>query len=179
MSGGRAALTARAEPTPRKGPATRLRVNGRPVEVPRGPDRTLLDVLRVDLGLTGTKFGCGEGACGACMVLLGGRPVRSCQVSVRDLEGLEVTTVEGLARDGRLNPVQRAFVELGAFQCGFCTPGMVVSATALLARNPVPSEEEIREAMEGNVCRCCGYPRILRAIERASELSRQGGEGER
>jgi aerobic-type carbon monoxide dehydrogenase small subunit (CoxS/CutS family) len=148
-----------------------LKVNGQSLVIPRWPRRSLLEVLRLELSLTGVKFGCGEGQCGACTVLLGSEAVRSCQVDVADLGGRTVVTVEGLAPKGALNPVQRAFVELGAFQCGFCTPGMVVAATALLNRNPHPSEAEIREAMEGNLCRCCGYARILRAIHWAAELS--------
>lgn len=161
------------------GPAEvlQLTVNRKPRSIPRLPSRTLLEVLRIELGLTGAKHGCGEGECGACTVLLAGEPVRSCQVKVHDVGDREVVTVEGLASDGALNPVQRAFAELGAFQCGFCTPGMVVAATALLRRNPHPSEVEVRAAMDGNVCRCCGYSRILRAITRATKLSAAGPQG--
>ncbi|HYA10853.1 MAG TPA: (2Fe-2S)-binding protein [Thermoplasmata archaeon] len=154
----------------RTGPTVELRVNGAPARFPRNPERSLLHVLRLELGLTGTKYGCGEGECGACTVLLDGHPVRSCQVQVVDLDGASVVTVEGLRQGGRLNEVQRAFAELGAFQCGFCTPGMVVSATALLRENPRPTDAEIRSALDGNVCRCCGYSRILAAVRRASEL---------
>ncbi len=155
------------------GPTSSIRftVNDRPISVAIRPDRNLLEVLRVELGLTGTKYGCGEGECGSCTVLLNGRATRSCQVAVGDLAGATVVTVEGLARDGRLTPVQQAFVEVGAFQCGFCTPGMVVAATALLRRSPHPADAEIRAAMDGNVCRCGGYGRILRAIRRAAEIS--------
>lgn len=149
-----------------------LRVNGSARSIPRDPDRSLLTVLRGDLGLTGTKYGCGEGECGACTVLVDGAPVHACQVPIGEVGQREVTTVEGLARDGVLNPVQVAFAELGAFQCGFCTPGMVVSVTALLQSNPSPSEDEIRAALEGNLCRCCGYGRILRAVERAVAVTR-------
>ncbi len=163
----------RSAPGGATGSRVRLSVNGKEVKLARDPDRSLLEALRVELGLTGAKYGCGEGECGACTILLGGRPVRSCQVRVGELEGLEVTTVEGLARDGHLNPAQRAFAELGAFQCGYCTPGMVVRTTALLRATPDPSEEDIREALEGNVCRCCGYSRILRAVGRAAELARE------
>ncbi len=134
--------------------------------------RSLLSILRDELGLTGTKYGCGEGQCGACTVLVAGEPVRACQLSVEEVGARPVLTVEGLAPDTTLNPVQRAFAELGAFQCGFCTPGMVMTATALLRRNPAPSEAEIRSALETNVCRCGGYARILRAVERAAELAR-------
>ncbi len=163
------------QPTPGRG--VRLKVNGRAVVLPRSPERSLLQSLRVEMDLTGTKYGCGEGECGACMVLLNGRPVRACQTSVRDLEGAEVTTIEGLAKDGRLSPVQRAFAEVGAFQCGYCTPGMVISTTALLRKDPHPSDAEVREALEGNLCRCCGYGRILRAVQRASELQQNEAGG--
>jgi aerobic-type carbon monoxide dehydrogenase small subunit (CoxS/CutS family) len=151
-------------------PRVKLRVNGRAHEVSRTPDRSLLAILRVDLALTGTKHGCGEGECGACTVLLDGVPVRSCTTRVGDLEGREVTTVEGLAQGGLLTPVQRAFAETGAFQCGFCTPGMILQATALLRSNPHPSETEIREAMQGNLCRCGGYTRIVMAVQRAAGM---------
>lgn len=155
----------------------RLRVNGVEHVVSRLPERTLLDYLRLELGLTGTKYGCGEGRCGACSVLVDGELARACQLTARDADRRDVKTVEGLAPPGSLTPVQEAFAELGAFQCGFCTPGMVVAATALLDRNPSPSREEIVRGMDGNICRCCGYPRILRAIERAAAL--RGGGRER
>jgi nicotinate dehydrogenase subunit A len=151
----------------------RLKVNGNVHRVRPDPERPLLAVLRADLGLTGTKYGCGEGECGSCTVLLDGRPYRSCQVLLGSVGAREVTTVEGLAPEGRLNPVQRAFAELGAFQCGYCTPGMVVSATALLRVVPNPSRPEIVAALEGNVCRCGGYSRILAAVERAAQLLRE------
>jgi aerobic-type carbon monoxide dehydrogenase small subunit (CoxS/CutS family) len=151
-------------------PELRLTVNGEVRTVPRRPERPLLALLRDELGLTGTKYGCGEGECGSCTVLVDGEPRRACQVPVGELAGREVTTVEGLAVGGRLTPLQRAFAELGAFQCGYCTPGMIVRATALLRSRPTPSRDEIVEALDGNLCRCCGYPRILRAIERAAEL---------
>ena len=154
-----------------------LNVNGERRSVPRSPERNLLEVLRVDLGLTGTKYGCGEGECGACTVLLDGAPMPSCQVSIGEADGATVVTIEGLGTGSALTPVQRAFLEVGAFQCGFCTPGMVVQATALLAQNPDPSEEEIREEMEGNLCRCGGYSRIVRAVQRASELARGPSRG--
>lgn len=146
-----------------------LRLNGELREVPRAPKRKLVEVLRIELGLTGTKFGCGEGACGACTVLIDGRPVEACQTFIEEVEGRSVTTVEGLSAGGKLNAVQRAFADLGSFQCGFCTPGMVVRATALLQINPHPTPDQIREAMEGSLCRCGGYRRILGAIERAAE----------
>jgi aerobic-type carbon monoxide dehydrogenase small subunit (CoxS/CutS family) len=153
-----------------------LKINGVPQPVRVAPDRSLLSVLRTELNLTGTKYGCGEGACGSCTVLLDGKPHQSCQVPVGEVGRREVTTIEGLARDGHLTPVQRAFAELGAFQCGFCTPGMVVRATALLREHPVPSELEMREALDNNVCRCCGYAGILRAVRRASELAAESSE---
>ena len=151
----------------------RLRVNGaiRPVRAAPA-DRSLLAVLRYELDLTGTKYGCGEGQCGACTVLVDGAPVLACQVPLADALGREVTTIEGLAADGALTPVQRAFAELGAFQCGYCTPGMVVAATALLRSQPRPSREEIATALDRHVCRCCGYRRILDAVERAAAVLR-------
>lgn len=152
-----------------------LTVNGREVAVAPHPDRSLLEVLRYELGLTGTKYGCGEGECGACTVLVDGGPARACQLPVAEVEGAMILTVEGLARDGALTDVQRAFVETGAFQCGFCTPGMVVRATGLLARNPHPSDGEIREALDGNLCRCGGYTRIREAVRRAAEAAAPGG----
>jgi aerobic-type carbon monoxide dehydrogenase small subunit (CoxS/CutS family) len=161
----------------RTGPEVRFTVNREHRSVPVEPERSLLEILRFDLGLTGAKYGCGEGECGACTVLLDGNPVSSCQVPVGELDGASVLTVEGLETDGGLNPVQRAFAELGAFQCGFCIPGMVVRASALLERNPQPSEAEVREAMQRSICRCCGYSRILRAVRRASELSVSGRAG--
>lgn len=154
-----------------------FRVNGRLETVRSVPDRSLLSVLREDLGLTGTKYGCGEGECGSCTVLLDDRAVKSCQVRLSEVGSRKVTTVEGLQENGALNPVQRAFVEVGAFQCGFCTPGMVVRATALLRADPSPTPDAIREALEGNVCRCGGYAGILRAVQRAVELEQLPGHG--
>jgi nicotinate dehydrogenase subunit B len=145
-----------------------LIVNGRRHDVNPQPYRSLLAVLREELGLTGAKYGCGEGACGACTVLLDGEPVRSCVTPIAQASGRSVTTVEGLADEG-LHPVQRAFLEEGAMQCGYCTPGMVMSAVALLQESPHPNEARIVQAMNGNVCRCCAYPRIVRAILRAAE----------
>ena len=152
-----------------------LSINGASRSVPRSPDRSLLDLLRFDLGLTGTKYGCGEGECGACTVLVDGAPVPSCQVRAIEADGARVVTIEGLAPGGELNEVQRSFLEHSAFQCGYCTPGMIVRATALLDESPDPSDEEIVEAMEGNLCRCGGYTRILRAVRRAAELRRNAG----
>ena len=144
-----------------------LQVNGGSFELDLAPDRRLLDVLRDDLGLLGTKLGCGEGACGACAVLLDGRPAASCILLAAAAERREIRTIEGLSRDGP-TPLQEAFVAEDALQCGFCTPGQIVTATALLERSPRPSREEIRAAMAGNLCRCGAYPKIERAILRAA-----------
>ena len=148
--------------------AISLRVNGeeRRVTVPAG--RLLVDCLRYDLGLTGTKETCGVGVCGACTVVLNGRPVASCLTLAVACDGAEVVTVEGLAPEGRLHPVQEAFVRQGGFQCGACTPGQVVAAWALLQENPNPSDEEIQEWLMGNLCRCTGYYGILRAVREAA-----------
>jgi len=155
-------------PSSREGGEASLRVNGVSRSIALAPDRNLLYVLREELGLTGTKYGCGEGECGACKVLLDGVAVRACQTPAGEAIGRSVTTIEGLAEGERLHPVQQAFLEAGAFQCGFCTPGMVVAAAALLGLNPRPSEEEILAAMDGNLCRCGGYLKILDAVRRAS-----------
>jgi aerobic-type carbon monoxide dehydrogenase small subunit (CoxS/CutS family) len=151
------------------GPTLLLRVNGRDQAVAVLPERSLLVALRYDLDLTGTKYGCGEGECGACTVLLDGIAARACQVPLSEAAGREIVTIEGLAGpSGELSRVQRAFVEVGAFQCGFCTPGMIVAATALLSREPAPSRDEIESALEGNLCRCGGYLRIRKAVEQAA-----------
>jgi len=155
----------------------RFTVNGKARAVTSDPERPLLEVLREDLGLTGTKYGCGEGQCRACTVLLDGRPAVSCVTPVRAAAGKSITTIEGLAVDGRLHRVQQAFLEEGAMQCGYCTPGMILSAVALLERNPRPTETQIVEGMNGNLCRCCGYPRIVAAVRRASGLTAAGAEG--
>lgn len=146
----------------------RLHVNGQVHEVLTPPHRTLLEVLREDLGLTGTKHGCELGECGACTVLVGGRPVLACLFLAVEAEGAEILTVEGLGRPGELDPLQEAFIEAGALQCGYCTPGFLLSAKALLDRNPAPTRGEIREALSGNLCRCTGYLRIVQAVERAA-----------
>jgi carbon-monoxide dehydrogenase small subunit len=146
-----------------------LTVDGVPLAASIEPDRTLLRVLRDDLGRTGAKEGCDDSECGACMVLVDGRPVNSCSYLALQAAGRTVTTVEGLAApDGELSPLQRAFVEGGGIQCGFCTPGMLISATALLAADPDPSEDAIRDALAGNLCRCTGYQPIIRAVQRAA-----------
>ena len=142
-------------------------VNAKAEQVATHPDRPLLDVLREDLGLTGTKFGCGEGECGACTVLIDGAAVRSCITSVSAAHGRKIQTIEGLAVDGRLDPLQEAFVAKGAVQCGFCIPGMVMSAKYLLLTNPQPTEADIKEALVGNLCRCGGYLRIFEAVHAA------------
>src|SRR5574341_833134 len=145
-----------------------IQVNGQLYDLDVRVNRTLMDVLREDLGLIGTKEGCWTGDCGACTVLLDGKPVNSCFVLAIDADGREVTTVEGLEREWKLHPLQKAFVEEGAVQCGFCTPGMLMAAKALLDENANPTEEEIRRWIAGNLCRCTGYVRIVRAIQRAA-----------
>ena len=147
---------------------TELQVNGKSRRVDADPDRTLLSVLRDDLDLTGCKYGCGEGRCGACTVLIDGRATRSCVTAVSDCEGKQVTTIEGLERDGKLHPLQSAFLEAGAMQCGYCTCGMIMSGMGLLAKNPDPAVAEIVKSMEGNICRCGTYPRIVMAIRQAA-----------
>lgn len=151
--------------------AIRLEVNGRPVSLETEDDRTLLWVLRTDLALTGTKYGCGAGICGACTVVVNGQALRSCQATLKDVEGRELTTIEGLAREGELDPLQRAFLEHGGFQCGYCTSGMIMNAHALLLKTPQPSRKAIVEGMDDNLCRCGAHPRILAAIEAAAKTA--------
>lgn len=146
-----------------------LRINGDKVPVDADATRMLLGVLRDDLDLTGSKYGCGEGRCGACTVMLDGKAVRSCVTTVGEAAWADITTVEGLERDGKLHPLQAAFLEHEALQCGFCTCGMIVQGVSLLKENPRPSTEEIARAMDGNVCRCGTYPRIVAAITSASK----------
>jgi aerobic carbon-monoxide dehydrogenase small subunit len=141
-----------------------LMVNDDEYAVTTYPNRTLLEVLRDDLNLTGTKEGCGEGVCGSCTVLLDGLPVRSCLIVATEAAGKKITTIEGLFRDGQLDPVQEAFVQNHAIQCGFCSPGMILTAYSLLKENPSPTEEDIRLAISGNICRCTGYAKIVEAI---------------
>lgn len=145
-----------------------LEVNGTEHRVDVPGERSLLSVLRDELDLTGTKYGCGEGQCGACTVLLDGRPIRSCRTQVVSAANKKIITIEGLGTDGRLHPVQQAFLDVEAFQCAYCTSGMIVSAVALLNRNPNPSEEVIRQHMNGNVCRCGTYSRIIAAVQQAA-----------
>jgi aerobic-type carbon monoxide dehydrogenase small subunit (CoxS/CutS family) len=154
----------------------RLRVNGKDEVIETEDHRTLLDALRSELGLTGTKYGCGIGQCGACTVLIDGDARCACLVPIGQVEGREIETVEGLAEGENLHPLQQAFVENHAVQCGFCTPGMLMSAMALLRKTPSPSEEDIRVAIAGNLCRCTGYQQILRAVKQAAESMRTSQE---
>ena len=151
-----------------------LTINGAATHVDAPGDETLLSVLRYRLNLTGTKYGCGEGECGACTVLLDGKAVHSCRTTISDVGDAKITTIEGRERDGRLSPVQQAFLDEGAFQCAYCTSGMIMRATALLHDAPSPSEAEIASRMSGNICRCGTYPRIVAAVQRASALAKGG-----
>ncbi|MDI6807560.1 MAG: (2Fe-2S)-binding protein [Candidatus Eisenbacteria bacterium] len=146
-----------------------FKLNGKPVRLTVDSDRMLLWVLRTDLGLTGTKYGCGEGYCGACTVIVNNEAVRSCQTAVKDVRGKEVVTIEGLAKDGQLHPLQKAFMENDAMQCGYCTPGMIMNACALLRKNLRPSVSQIAEGMDENLCRCGSHNRVIRAIQAASK----------
>jgi aerobic-type carbon monoxide dehydrogenase small subunit (CoxS/CutS family) len=154
----------------------RFTLNGAPVRLDTDASRTLLWVLRTDLEQTGTKYGCGVGMCGSCTVIVEGVAVRSCQANLADVRGKSVTTIEGLARDGRLHPLQQAFHERGGYQCGYCTPGMIMNAYGLLLSNPRPTRPEIVEGMERNLCRCGAHKRIIEAIETAS--GQTGGDHE-
>ena len=156
--------------TPKPAASTTLEftVNNQAQKVTTDPRRSLLEVLREDLHLTGTKYGCGEGECRACTVLVEGKPVQSCLTGVASVAGKKVETIEGLARGNELHPVQQAFVEEGAMQCGYCVPGMIMSTVALLRRNATPQQGEIIEALDGNLCRCCGYSNILQAVARCA-----------
>jgi carbon-monoxide dehydrogenase small subunit len=155
-----------------------LTVNGERRKLLVKPNELLLNVIRGKLGLTGTKYGCGGGECGACTVLVDGRPVLSCLTLAVAVDGKDLTTIEGIGTDENPHPLQRAFVEAGAVQCGFCTPGMILSAKALLDRNPNPTRDEIKRALGGNLCRCTGYVKIIEAVELAAEHMR-GGRGEK
>ena len=152
--------------------SVQLEVNGQKHSVDAEPETSLLEVLRDDLRLTGTKYGCGESECGACTVLIDGQPVHSCITPLSDAEGKAVTTIEGLESNGKLHPVQEAFIAEGAMQCAYCVPGMIMRAVAFLKRTPHPTNAQIVEEMDGNICRCGGYPRMVAAIERAA---RTGG----
>ena len=149
-----------------------MTVNGDQHELLVDPGWTLLETLRDNLRLTGTKEGCSNGNCGACTVMIDGRTANSCLVLAAEMDGTEITTVEGIAKHGKLNPVQEAFIKDGALQCGFCTPGFIISATALLQRNANPTEEEIRTRLAGNLCRCTGYDKIVMAVEDAAAMLR-------
>ena len=151
-----------------------LEVNGKQQQILVEPGEFLLGALREKLDLTGTKYGCGEGQCGACTVLVDGKPRRSCTTTVASVAGRSVVTIEGIANGDALHPLQEAFLEADALQCGYCTPGMIVSAAGLLARNANPTEQQIVEHMQGNICRCGTYPRIVRAVRKAAERKRGG-----
>jgi len=155
----------------------KFKLNGKPVELKVDGERRLLWVLRSDLGLTGTKYGCGEGICGACTVLINSKATRSCQVPVKEIKGKEVITIEGLVRDGKLHPLQKAFVDHNALQCGFCTSGMILNAYSLLLEKPKPTEAEIIEGMNDNLCRCGAHVRIIQAIQSAAQEMRGGRKG--
>ncbi len=152
-----------------------IEVNGKRYPVSYPPDTPLLYVLRDELRLTGTKYGCGEGQCGACTVLLGGAPRRSCQIPVSAAVGKSVTTIEGLEKDGRLHPVQQAFLDAGAFQCAYCTSGMIMSSVGLLQANANPSQAEVVQFLQGNVCRCGTHPRIMEAVRHAAKVMLEHG----
>jgi aerobic-type carbon monoxide dehydrogenase small subunit (CoxS/CutS family) len=152
-----------------------LEINGKRYPVSYPADTPLLYVLRDELGLTGSKYGCGEGQCGACTVLIGGMPRRSCQIPVSAAAAKPITTIEGLEKDGRLNPVQQAFLDAGAFQCAFCTSGMIMSSVGLLQANPNPSQAEIVQFLQGNVCRCGTHPRIVDAVRHAAKMMQEHG----
>ena len=158
-------------------PRIELHINGANHPVETDADRSLLSVLRDDLDLTGAKYGCGEGQCGACTVLIDGRATRSCVTEVGKVAGKQITTIEGLGQSGRLHPLQEAFIEAGAMQCGYCIPGMIMNAAGLLRNNPRPNLKEILSGMEGNVCRCGTYPRIVAALSRVAtnERTQKGG----
>jgi aerobic-type carbon monoxide dehydrogenase small subunit (CoxS/CutS family) len=155
--------------------AIEIEVNGKRYPVQYDPETPLLDVLRDELGLTGSKYGCGEGQCGACTVLIGGAPRRSCQIPVSAAVGKPVTTIEGLEKDGRLHPVQQAFLDAGAFQCAYCTPGMIMSSVGLLQSNANPSSAEIVQFLQGNICRCGTHPRIVEAVHQAAQAMQERG----
>jgi aerobic-type carbon monoxide dehydrogenase small subunit (CoxS/CutS family) len=155
---------------------TELHVNGTRRRIDADAERPLLSVLRDDLDLTGSKYGCGEGRCGSCTVLLDGRMTRSCVTPIRETAGKQVRTIEGLARGDRLHPLQEAFLRADAFQCGYCTSGVIMSALALLAQNPRPTREDIVRFLGGNICRCGTYPRIIEAIQDAARVMQGGGQ---
>lgn len=150
-----------------------LQINGNTYSVHSDSDTSLLEVLREELGLTGSKYGCGEGQCGACTVLLDGSPRRSCQLAVSEATGAKITTIEGLEQNGRLHPIQQAFLGVGAFQCAYCTSGMIISSVGLLSQNPNPTPAQITQFLQGNICRCGTHPRILEAVQQAAKSMRE------
>jgi aerobic-type carbon monoxide dehydrogenase small subunit (CoxS/CutS family) len=152
----------------------RVQINKKSRVFESDPDTTLLFALREELGLTGTKYGCGEGQCGACTVLLNGSPRRSCQLSLSDAAGKSIITIEGFEQNGQLHPVQQAFLDQAAFQCAYCTSGMIVSSVALLQKNPNPNQQEIVQALQGNICRCGTHPRIVAAVQQAAKAMHVG-----
>ncbi len=155
---------------------TELQVNGAKHRVETDPERNLLGVLRDELDLTGSKYGCGEGKCGACTVLINGKATRSCITPVGECAGKQITTIEGLERDGKLHPLQESFLTNQAMQCGYCTCGMIMSGVALLQKNATPTKQDIVRAMDGNICRCCTYSRIVEAIQQVAPASKGGGK---
>jgi aerobic-type carbon monoxide dehydrogenase small subunit (CoxS/CutS family) len=155
---------------------TELEINGKRYEVHCDPETPLLSALRDELALTGTKYGCGEGQCGACTVLIGGKPRRSCQVPVSAAVAKPITTIEGLEKDGHLHPVQQAFLDAGAFQCAYCTSGMILSSVGLLLTNPHPTSAEIVQSLQGNICRCGTHPRIVDAVHQAAKRVQERGQ---
>jgi len=157
--------------------AIHFKLNGKPIRLTTDGERMLLWVLRTDLGLTGAKFGCGEGFCGACTVLVDNKAVRSCQFPVKNIKGKEVMTIEGLAKDGSLHPLQKAFIEHDALQCGFCTSGMILNAYSLLLENAKPTREEVIQKMDENFCRCGSHTRIIQAIQAAAQEMKGGKRG--
>jgi len=152
----------------------RFTLNDKPIHISVSKDRMLLWVLRTELGLTGAKFGCGEGFCGACTVLVNNEPVRSCQFPIKEVEGKTVLTIEGLAENGNLHPLQQAFVNHDALQCGFCTPGIILTAYSLLLKNPKPTQKDVIHALDDNLCRCGAHTRMLQAVHSAAETMRGG-----
>ncbi len=155
--------------------AIELTINGKCYQIEVEPEERLLDVLRDRLGLIGAKEGCSTGDCGACTVLMNGQAVTSCMILAVAVDGADITTIEGLEKDGEIHPLQKAFIEEGAVQCGYCTPGMILSALALLKENPEPSDDEIRRALAGNLCRCTGYTRIIAAVKAGAERMKNHG----
>ena len=157
--------------------AVQFRLNGQSFTLTGDEERKLLWILRTDLALTGAKYGCGEGLCGACTVLVNGEAVLSCQTTVKDVAGAEIVTIEGLAANGNLHPIQQAFIDHDALQCGFCTPGMILKAYSFLSENPQPTQDEIIAAMDDNLCRCGSHVRIVEAIQAAAKRMQKGGQG--